>query len=188
MINPRKYRFLPGFTLVETVTVVIISGIVMLGMFKVSSDISGYFGKESYYEDINHYGNTALDKIVIQLKKAEEIQLSAANGYRMIRLRDGNNNQDHFHASRYDGILQNGVPLMKYRSFKEGSVNYELSYFWCDPIPQTIQDPHKPSYSKLRESIFLIELHIDAVIVKDGQRIVKPFMFNREVFAPRHYL
>tara|TARA_B100001029_G_scaffold55915_1_gene45105 strand:- start:1436 stop:1993 length:558 start_codon:yes stop_codon:yes gene_type:complete len=169
-----------GFTLPEVAASMTIMSVVLMSVLYITGEASYFFNREMMREEIQHYGNTVLDEIVDQMSTAPEINVNFSHNSRKIACVFDTVSYV-YTGDRYSGVLKDGKPLDILRFNKTKSLPYtlELMEFDCTSAFE-ISETWDP---KLRESIYNVELVIDALYNKNDIELRQRFEFSRRVFA-----
>jgi len=169
-----------GFTLPEVVASMTIMSIVLMSLLYITGEASYFFNREIMREEVQHYANTILDEIADQMSTAPEINVNFSHNSRKISCVFDTVSYV-YTGDKYRGIMKDGDPLDILRFNKSRTLPFklELMEFDCTSafdIAETF-DP------KLRQSIYNIELVIDALYNKNDIELRQRFEFSRRVFA-----
>ncbi len=187
MMKKSEHKYLSGFTLLEVMISVIIFAGITLGLFFTFSEISAYFSKETYIEDVNHYGNTVLDDLNSTLMKAKKITLTSRNGFRVLEVVSPDDKKDVFSAEDDKGILRNGESFVPFKSFKTDIAEYTVTEFWVETLPAA-DGAYSPALAKIRRSMFVVTFEVLLNAHRKKIDTEQAFRFSRTVFAANYYL
>ena len=173
-----------GFTLPEVAVSMTIMSIVFLSVLYITGEASYFFNREIMREEIQHYGNTILDDLSDQITTAPEIKLSYTSNSRKI-VCEFDSVSYVYTADPFLGILKDGKPLEILRFNKSKKIPYQLELMEFDCTPEFAVSERVDR--ELRNSVYNIELVIDALFNKDNKEIRQRFEFTRKVFARSRY-
>ena len=106
-----KHKYVQAFTLVETVTALIVSGAVFIGVFSIFSILNNKFEAELVRGELVAYCNYALDDVAQSIRLADEIIFRSYNNNDMITTYVNEIPQHTYAISEEEGILKNGIPI-----------------------------------------------------------------------------
>ena len=205
-----KPKHIQAFTLVETVTALIVSGAIFVGVFSIFSILNNKFEAELVRGELVTYCNYALDDMVKSIRLADQVYKN--NDMIVTRV---NRKILHTYAfSQEEGILKDGIPLHEeiqnnpdntdggtakhklfYISKKEnGFIKYILEKWYIDTLSDFDNNVLKnnslydPANGKLKLSSFVIKLHAKLIMGWDEEVYIKRLDFERFVFSPGIYL
>ena len=76
----------PGLTIIEMVTTIVISGIMILGLGLSMSTIMYHYQDDTVLQEVRLYGNTVMREIMKEISLARFIEFSPINNYERIFL------------------------------------------------------------------------------------------------------
>ena len=106
-----KHKHVQAFTLVETVTALIVSGAVFIGVFSIFAILNNKFEAELVRGELVAYCNYALDDVAQSIRLADEIIFRSYNNNDMITTYVNEIPQNTYALSEEEGILKNGIPI-----------------------------------------------------------------------------
>jgi len=202
--------FLQAFTLVETVTALIVSGIIFVGVFSIFAILNNKFEAELVRGELVAYCNYALDDMAHSIRQADEIQFNTFNNFDLITTRSNDVTLDIYGLSEDEGIIKNGIPIhneieediTKHKIFyipqkKNGFFKYILDKWIiypldnppADAILSTInKDIYTTGKTALLQSSFVIELHAKLIMGWDEDNPLKELHFKRIAFSAGTYI
>ena len=205
-----KPKHIQAFTLVETVTALIVSGAIFVGVFSIFSILNNKFEAELVRGELVTYCNYALDDMVQSIRLADQVYKD--NDKIVTRV---NRKILHTYAfSQEEGILKDGIPIheeiqnnpnntdegttkhkLSYISKKKnGFIKYILEKWYIDTLSDFDNNVLKnnslydPANGKLKLSSFVIKLHAKLIMGWDEEVYIKRLDFERFVFSPGIYL
>ena len=204
-----KHKHVQAFTLVETVTALIVSGAVFIGVFSIFAILNNKFEAELVRGELVAYCNYALDDVAQSIRLADEIIFRSYNNNDMITTYVNEIPQHTYAISEEEGILKNGIPIheevqynanstdagiSKHKIFytpqkKNGFLKYMLDEWKIYPLSEnndnTIYTAGNPV---VLESSFVIELHTKLIMGWDEENPIKKLEFKRIAFSPGSYI
>ena len=205
-----KPKHIQAFTLVETVTALIVSGAIFVGVFSIFSILNNKFEAELVRGELVTYCNYALDDMVKSIRLADQVYKD--NDMIVTRV---NRKILHTYAfSQEEGILKDGIPIheeiqnnpnntdegtTKHKLFyiskkKNGFIKYILEKWYIDTLSDFDNNVLKnnslydSANGKLKLSSFVIKLHAKLIMGWDEEVYIKRLDFERFVFSPGIYL
>jgi len=205
-----KPKHIQAFTLVETVTALIVSGAIFVGVFSIFSILNNKFEAELVRGELVTYCNYALDDMVKSIRLADQVYKN--NDMIVTRV---NRKILHTYAfSQEEGILKDGIPIheeiqnnpnntdegtTKHKLFyiskkKNGFIKYILEKWYIDTLSDFDNNVLKnnslynSANGKLKLSSFVIKLHAKLIMGWDEEVYIKRLDFERFVFSPGIYL
>ena len=106
-----KHKHVQAFTLVETVTALIVSGAIIGGVFSIFAILNDKFEAELVRGELVAYCNYALDDVAQSIRLADEIIFRSYNNNDMITTYVNEIPQHTYALSEDEGILKNGIPI-----------------------------------------------------------------------------
>ena len=106
-----KQKHIQAFTLVETVTALIVSGAIFVGVFSLFSILNNKFEAELVRGELTAYCNYALDDVAQSIRLADEVIFRSYNNNDMITTYVNEIPQHTYALSEEEGILKNGIPI-----------------------------------------------------------------------------
>ena len=204
-----KRNHFQAFTLVETVTALIVSGAVFIGVFSIFAILNDKFEAELVRGELVAYCNYALDDVAQSIRLADEIIFRSYNNNDMIITYVNDILQHTYALSEEEGILKNGIPIheevqnnddnagpgiAKHKLFylpkkKNGFIKYMLDewkiYQLSENNDNTIYTTGNPL---VLESSFVIELNTKLVMGWDEEDPIKKLDFKRIAFSAGAYI
>ena len=205
-----KPKHIQAFTLVETVTALIVSGAIFVGVFSIFSILNNKFEAELVRGELVTYCNYALDDMVKSIRLADQVYKN--NDMIVTKV---NRKILHTYAfSQEEGILKDGIPIheeiqnnpnntdegtTKHKLFyiskkKNGFIKYILEKWYIDTLSDFDNNVLKnnslynSANGKLKLSSFVIKLHAKLIMGWDEEVYIKRLDFERFVFSPGIYL
>ena len=204
-----KNKHIQAFTLVETVTSLMVSAAVFMGVFSIFAVLNNKFEAELVRGELTAYCNYALDDVAQSIRLADEIIFRSYNNNDMITTYVNEIPQNTYALSEDEGILKNGIPIhedvqkddsitspeiTKHKIFytpekKNGFLKYSLDEWKIYPLSDnndnTIYTAEKPL---VLETSFVIELHTKLIMGWDEEDPLKKLEFKRIAFSPGSYI
>ena len=204
-----KHKHVQAFTLVETVTALIVSGIIFVGVFLIFAILNDKFEAELVRGELVAYCNYALDDVAQSIRLADEIIFRSYNNNDMITTYVNEIPQHTYAISEEEGILKNGIPIheevqynanstdagiSKHKIFytpqkKNGFLKYMLDEWKIYPLSENNDNTIYTAGNPLvLESSFVIELHTKLIMGWDEENPVKKLEFKRIAFSAGAYI
>ena len=204
-----KHKHIQAFTLVETVTALIVSGAIFVGVFSIFAILNNKFEAELVRGELVTYCNYALDDVAQSIRLADEIIFRSYNNNDMITTYVNEIPQHTYAISEEEGILKNGIPIheevqynanstdagiSKHKIFytpqkKNGFLKYMLDEWKIYPLSENNDNTIYTAGNPLvLESSFVIELHTKLIMGWDEENPIKKLEFKRIAFSPGSYI
>ena len=206
-----KHKHIQAFTLVETVTALIVSGIIFVGVFLIFVILNDKFEAELVRGELMAYCNYALDDVARSIRLADVIIFGSYNNNIMIETQVNEEVLDTYALSEEEGILKNGIPIheevqynanntdagvSKHKIFytpqnKNGFLKYKLDSWEIERLSVSEHDDntiYKTEKSFLKESTFVIALHTKLIMGWDEENPIKKLEFMRIAFSAGTYI
>ena len=204
-----KHKHVQAFTLVETVTALIVSGAIFVGVFSIFAILNDKFEAELVWGELVAYCNYALDDVAQSIRLADEIIFRSYNNNDMITTYVNEIPQHTYAISEEEGILKNGIPIheevlynanstdagiSKHKIFytpqkKNGFLKYMLDEWKIYPLSENNDNTIYTAGNPLvLESSFVIELHTKLIMGWDEENPIKKLEFKRIAFSPGSYI
>jgi len=209
--------FFQAFTLVETVTALIVSGIIFVGVFSIFAILNNKFEEELVRRELVAYCNYALDDMARSIRVADGIEIVDGGYIDNITTKSKGETQDIYTLSEDEGILKNITDtddmfpihneiesnIAKHKIIyipknKNGFLKYKLDklqiYALDDPPPDAIllnkiDNVYITTKTLLRKSSFAIELHAKLIMGRDEEDSANEELdFKRIAFSAGAYL
>ena len=201
-----KPKHIQAFTLVETVTALIVSGAIFVGVFSIFAILNNKFEEELVRGELVTYCNYALDDMAQSIRLDDQVYKD--NDKIVTRV---NRKILHTYAfSQEEGILKDGIPIheevqnnqnntgggtTKHKLFyiskkKNGFIKYILEKWYIETLSE-INDNllYDTRDGKLKLSSFVIKLHAKLIMGRDEEDPAnKELDFERIAFSPGIYL
>ena len=189
-------KWQPGLTLIEMVTTIVISGIMILGLGLSMSTIMYHYQDDTVLQEVRLYGNTVMREIMKEISLARFIEFSPINNYERIFLTKydnyGNPTNTTITANAIDGVLFNyqlplngTLPLPKKGRFRNNNQrNITLREFdaWETKVVSSKLQRFAQSTITL-----LLELEVETENAPGGRQI-EILRFQRKVFMSNKYI
>jgi len=211
MLVTVKHKHIQAFTLVETVTALIVSGIIFVGVFLIFVILNDKFEAELVRGELMAYCNYALDDVARSIRLADVIIFGSYNNNIMIETQVNEEVLDTYALSEEEGILKNGIPIheevqynanntdagvSKHKIFytpqnKNGFLKYKLDSWEIERLSVSEHDDntiYKTEKSFLKESTFVIALHTKLIMGWDEENPIKKLEFMRIAFSAGTYI
>ena len=209
-----KHKHIQAFTLVETVTALIVSGAVFIGVFSIFAILNNKFEAELVRGELVAYCNYALDDVAQSIRLADEIIFRSYNNNDMITTYVNEIPQHTYAISEEEGILKNGIPIHEEVQYNANSTDAGISRHKIFYIPQkkngfikyilekwyieTLSDfdnnvlknnsLYDPANGIIKGSSIIIKLHAKLIMGWDEKVYIKKIDFERLAFSPGIYL
>ena len=169
-----------GYTLPEVAASMTLMSVVLVSLMYITGEASFYFNREMMREEVQHYANTVLDDIADQMSTAPEINVNFSHNSRKISC-VFDTVAYVYTADRNRGVLKDGDPMdiLRFNKSRELPYKMELMHFDCISAMEITETFDQD----LRESVYKIELVIDALFSKNDNELRQRFEFSRRVFA-----
>jgi len=204
-----KHKHIQAFTLVETVTALIVSGAVFAGVFSIFAILNDKFEAELVRGELVAYCNYALDDVAQSIRLADEIIFRSYNNNDMITTYVNEIPQHTYALSEDEGLLKNGIPIheevhyslnitdagiAKHKIYytpkkKNGFLKYMLDEWKIYPLSENNDNTIYIAGNPLvLESSFVIELHTKLIMGWDEENPIKKLEFKRIAFSAGSYI
>ena len=204
-----KPKHIQAFTLVETVTALIVSSAVFIGVFSIFAILNNKFEAEMVRGELVAYCNYALDDVAQSIRLADEIIFRSYNNNDMITTYVNEIPQHTYAISEEEGILKNGIPIheevqynanstdagiSRHKIFynpqkKDGFLKYMLDEWKIYPLSENNDNTIYTAGNPLvLESSFVIELHTKLIMGWDEENPIKKLEFKRIAFSAGTYI
>ena len=204
-----KQKHIQAFTLVETVTALIVSGVIFVGVFSLFSILNNKFEAEMVRGELTTYCNYALDDVAQSIRLADEVIFRSYNNNDMITTYVNEIPQHTYTLSEEEGILKNGIPIheevqynvnstdagiSKHKIFytpqkENGFLKYMLDEWKVYPLSENNDNTIYTAGNPLvLESSFVIELHTKLIMGWDEEDPIKKLDFKRIAFSAGSYI
>ena len=209
--------FLQAFTLVETVTALIVSGIIFVGVFSIFAILNNKFEEYLVRGELVAYCNYALDDMARSIRVADGIEIVPGHHIDKITTKIKDETQDIYELSEDEGILKNITDtddmfpihnemesnISKHKIIyipkkKNGFLKYKLDKFQIyaldNPPPDAIllykiDNIYTTGNTLLKKSSFAIELHAKLIMGRDEEDSANEELdFKRIAFSAGAYL
>ena len=204
-----KHKHIQAFTLVETVTALIVSGAVFIGVFSIFAILNNKFEADLVRGELVAYCNYALDDVAQSIRLADEIIFRSYNNNDMITTYVNEIPQHTYAISEEEGILKNGIPIHEEVQYsanstdkgismhkifytpqnKKGFLKYMLDEWKIYPLSEnndnTIYTARNPL---VLQSSFVIELQTKLIMGWDEKDPIKYLTFKRIAFSAGTYI
>lgn len=154
--------------------------IVLMSLIYITGEAMYFFDRELLKEEIQHYANSVLDEMTDEISTAPKVKLSVTQNSRKIACE--------FDSVTYvytgdltKGILKDGKPMkiLRFNEFRKQDYRLELKEFDCTPA-LSVTETNNPL---IRQSVYTLELVIDAVYNKKDKELRDRHSFKRQIFA-----
>ena len=204
-----KQKHIQAFTLVETVTALIVSGAIFVGVFSIFAILNDKFEAELVRGELVAYCNYALDDVAQSIRLADEIIFRSYNNNDMITTYVNDIPQHTYAISEEEGILKNGIPIheevqynpnntdagiSRHKIFynpqnKNGFLKYILDEWKIYPLSENNDNTIYTAGNPLvLEYSFVIELHTKLIMGWDEENPIKKLEFKRIAFSAGAYI
>ena len=205
-----KPKHIQAFTLVETVTALIVSGAIFVGVFSIFAILNNKFEAELVRGELVTYCNYAVDDMAQSIRLAD----------RVVRINDEiityvNKIKQHTYSlSKEEGILKDGIPIheeiqnnpnntdggiAKHKLFyiskkKNGFIKYILEKWYIETLSDFDNNVLKnnslydPANGIIKGSSIIIKLHAKLIMGWDEKDYIEKIDFERFAFSPGIYL
>mgnify|MGYP000521785360 FL=1 len=196
MIRLKITKRQSGLTLVELMTTIVVSGIMMLGLGLSLRVMMFHYQNDSVIQDVRQYGNTVMREIMKEISLSRFIDFSPINNFERIFLTKydeyGNPTNTTITANAIDGVLFNyklplngALALPKKGRFRNNNQrNISLREFdaWESKVISTRLQRFAQSTITLR-----LELEVETINAPGGKQ-VEIIRFERKIFMPNKYI
>tara|TARA_B100000029_G_scaffold187500_1_gene184962 strand:+ start:375 stop:923 length:549 start_codon:yes stop_codon:yes gene_type:complete len=178
----KKYQ--EGFTLLEMATTMTLMSIVLMSLIYISGEAMYFFDREILKEEVQHYANSVLDEITDQISTAPKVKLSVTQNSRKIAC-EFDSVTYVYTGDHNKGILKDGKPLptLRFNEYRGQDYRLELKEFDCTPA-LSVTETNSPL---LHQSVYTVEMVIDAVYDKKDKSLRDRHTFKRQIFARSKY-
>ncbi|MCF7801554.1 MAG: prepilin-type N-terminal cleavage/methylation domain-containing protein [Candidatus Marinimicrobia bacterium] len=185
-----------GFTFIEMLTGLTISGIIMVGLIVSAVAIMQQYRNDWVTLDLNNYGHLMLKEISERISGAQDIQVTSFNNMTRIEITDWDNRKSYIDANETEGFFVDNRPLLSgvtlpleglYRKQEQRVV--ALEDFTCKDLTQTtIQLPYRGA-TAFEKSVFLVSFTLSLTTAYSGaDEQTESFVFSKTVFSSSKYL
>ena len=202
-----KYIYNQGFTLIETITSVVLMSVLTFLIVSVFHNIQLDYAKEKSKTLIHDYCNSSLNQIASYVENASDgVSTTGANAvfpiYKLEMISKDDEgvpitiNGDYvfekidIKCDDQRGIQVNGSPLPGFYKNDPNSPNtFKITKFKIEKVdtPNNIALP--PSIiSSMYESSYDITIEVDATYIKLGKSYEESLTYKRKVFTPNTFL
>jgi hypothetical protein len=185
-----------GLTIVELMTTIVVSGIMILGLGLSLRVMMFHYQNDSVLQDVRQYGNTVMREIMKEISLSRFINFSPINNFERIFLTKydeyGNPTSTTITANAIDGVLFNyklplngALALPKKGRFRNNNQrNISLREFdaWESKVISTRLQRFAQSTITLR-----LELEVETINAPGGKQ-VEIIRFERKIFMPNKYI
>lgn len=185
-----------GLTIVELMTTIVVSGIMILGLGLSLRVMMFHYQNDSVLQDVRQYGNTVMREIMKEISLSRFIDFSPINNFERIFLTKydeyGNPTNTTITANAIDGVLFNyklplngALALPKKGRFRNNNQrNISLREFdaWESKVISTRLQRFAQSTITLR-----LELEVETINAPGGKQ-VEIIRFERKIFMPNKYI
>jgi hypothetical protein len=185
-----------GLTIVELMTTIVVSGIMILGLGLSLRVMMFHYQNDSVLQDVRQYGNTVMREIMKEISLSRFINFSPINNFERIFLTKydeyGNPTNTTITANAIDGVLFNyklplngALALPKKGRFRNNNQrNISLREFdaWESKVISTRLQRFAQSTITLR-----LELEVETINAPGGKQ-VEIIRFERKIFMPNKYI
>ena len=196
MIRLKITKRQSGLTLVELMTTIVVSGIMMLGLGLSLRVMMFHYQNDSVLQDVRQYVNTVMREIMKEISLSRFIDFSPINNFERIFLTKydeyGNPTNTTITANAIDGVLFNyklplngALALPKKGRFRNNNQrNISLREFdaWESKVISTRLQRFAQSTITLR-----LELEVETINAPGGKQ-VEIIRFERKIFMPNKYI
>jgi len=196
MIRLKITKRQSGLTLVELMTTIVVSGIMMLSLGLSLRVMMFHYQNDSVLQDVRQYGNTVMREIMKEISLSRFIDFSPINNFERIFLTKydeyGNSTKTTITANAIDGVLFNyklplngALALPKKGRFRNNNQrNISLREFdaWESKVISTRLQRFAQSTITLR-----LELEVETINAPGGKQ-VEIIRFERKIFMPNKYI
>jgi len=180
-----KRKYVQGFSMVEVVTAILLSSIIMGTLIYVVGEANFYLNKQMYRDNVNKYANLVMDDIFRNAINANFVNIEGNNqivcGYRTT-----DSALDSLKIYQYrinQGVLVDGIPL-KIATFhnKDRNKNY---YMQIKDFRGKHTFEGQGYSSDVRDAVIDIFLGIKLHYTRGNRIITEEFPFKKTIFT-RH--
>ena len=204
-----KHKHFQAFTLIETITTLIVSGAVFVGVFSIFAILNNKFEAELVRGELTAYCNYALDDMAQSIRLADEVIVGVYENNDMITTYVNGLRQHTYTLSEEEGIFKNGIPIheevqyntnnmdagiSKHKIFytpqnKNGFLKYILDEWKVYPLSENNDNTIYTAGNPLvLESSFVIELHTKLIMGWDEENPIKELEYKRIAFSAGTYI
>ncbi len=196
MIRLKITKRQSGLTLVELMTTIVVSGIMMLGLGLSLRVMMFHYQNDSVLQDVRQYGNTVMREIMKEISLSRFIDFSPINNFERIFLTKydeyGNPTNTTITANAIDGVLFNyKLPLNgalvlpkkgRFRNNNQRNISLREFDAWESKVISTRLQRFAQSTITLR-----LELEVETINAPGGKQ-VEIIRFERKIFMPNKYI
>lgn len=190
--TPAKLQTQRGVTLIELVTVMSVTSIIILGLAFSAVSILGFYQDDWVLQDIRQYALASIDYIADQIEDARSISWDQGNGV-LTLIYDHTSNATSIQYTSTDGFFRGVLPMLDFMDFpREGQYRMtgqrivELEDFSCKPKYLAEPDDSQQRTSKVDKAVFYIDMTFVLITNYPQFGEYREYVrFRRKVFAPR---
>ncbi|MBC8196696.1 MAG: prepilin-type N-terminal cleavage/methylation domain-containing protein [Candidatus Marinimicrobia bacterium] len=206
MMKLLKYKA-SGFTLVEMMTIILISSVSFLGMFYIYGDVSKKLEGDLARSEVKTYCNYALNEMANYIKMADDISFNIYDQNIQL-ITDGNYyGRNSFSLSSDDGILKNGDPIhnsttrdpnnptrfvrnhvIRYTSIEKNQFTRYKIRDWDIYSKPNVDGTTTNENSDVRKATLIVEMVVDIIMGWDEDIIIETLSFKKETFSPTAFI
>jgi len=195
-----KIRCSAGLTLIELVTSMVIASVAALGLGVGITSIVGFYQDDWVTKNVRFWGYECMDYLISEIETASKVEtrhyLANYDGL-LITQKDGTR-QLNIQGSEKEGLMTNGFPILDYADFPsegvyrdEGQRIVALDKFTVGKLADDeefrIKFGNIPSISRLRNSLWIIEMVITVTTKYQGEYFTEYVKFKRIAWAKDKY-
>jgi len=195
-----KIRGSSGLTLIELVTSMVIASIAALGLGVGITSIVGFYQDDWVTKDVRFWGYECMDYIISEIETAKKVETRTylANYDGLLISKSDGSQQLNIQGNEQEGLLSNGFPILDYANFPssgvyrdEGQRTVALDKFTVDLLADDeefrLRYGTMPSDSRLKQSLWIIEMVISVTTKYHGEYFVEYVKFKRIAWAKDKY-
>ncbi|HBN45455.1 MAG TPA: hypothetical protein QGF08_03745 [Candidatus Marinimicrobia bacterium] len=189
-------KWQPGLTIIEMVTTIVVSGIMILGLGLSLQTILYHYQDDTVLRDVREYGNNVMREIMKEISLARFIDFSPINNFERIYLTkyDEYNNPTNtiISANAIDGVLfdyklplNGALALPKKGRFRNNNQrNISLREF--DAWETKVISSRLQRFAQSTVTL-LMEIEIETINAPGGRQ-TEIIRFQKKIFMPNKYI
>lgn len=186
----------PGLTIIEMMTTIVVSGIMILGLGLSLQTITYHYQDDTVLNDVRQYGHNIMREIMKEISLARFVEFSPINSFERILLTKyddfGNSTNMTISANANDGILFDyRVPLngtlelpKKGRFRNNNQRNISIREF--DATETSVISSKLQRFAQSTITLVL-EIEVETLNAPGGKQ-VEVLHFERQIFMPNKYI
>jgi len=188
-----------GFTLIEALTSLTVSAIILVGLFASVVAILYHYRNDWVVIDMQNYGHIMLEEIGDRMERAQDIEVTKIADNYAIELTDWDGHRNYITAHESEGFTQDNFPLLRgidlpieglYRDRVLRQRWVELINFDCATLEDAGSHMPYAGAAAFEKSVFMVTftLALTTKYADTDETQTEYFNFTRTVFSSNRYL